>query len=93
MIDRQKAFDRVNNQMTADPKRKWYWLELQDIDQQTEMDQIVKHDWTKGMKDVWRLEDELEQDAVCHRFCSTYRASKLIPMLLKGLDTSKSQDK
>jgi len=42
---------------------------VQDIDQQTEMDQSVKHDWVKGMKDVWRLEDELEQDAVCYRFC------------------------
>jgi len=53
LIEWQKEFDRVNNQTTADPKRNWYWLERQDIDQQTEIDQSVKHDWTKDMKDVW----------------------------------------
>jgi len=89
LIDWQKAFGRANNQSTADPKRNWFRLEWQDIDQQTLMDQCVKHDWTKGMKDVWRLEDELEQITVCHRFCSTHTASKLILMLLKGLETSK----
>jgi len=93
LIDWQKAIDCVNNQITAHPKRNWYWLEGLDIDQQTEMDQSVKHDWAKDMKDVWRLEDELEQDAVCYRFCSTYRASNLNLMLLKISETSKQQDK
>jgi carotenoid cleavage dioxygenase-like enzyme len=89
LIDWQNAFDRVNNQITADPKRNLYQLERQDIDQLTEMDQSVKQDWTKGMKDVCRLEDELEHHAVCLRFCSTYTASNLILMLLKGLEASK----
>jgi hypothetical protein len=53
LIDWQKAIDCVNNQIIADPKWNWYWLEGLDIDQQNEMDQSVKHDWTKGMKDVW----------------------------------------
>jgi hypothetical protein len=26
LIDWQKAIDCVNNQITADPKRNWYWL-------------------------------------------------------------------
>jgi hypothetical protein len=52
LIDWQKAFDRANNQITADPKRNWYRLERHDIDQQTEMDQSIKHNWTKGMQDV-----------------------------------------
>ena len=36
-----------------------------------------------------RLEEELDRDAVCHRFCSTCTGSKSPKRLLKGLETSK----
>ena len=33
---------------------------------------VLKYDWIGGRQDVWRLEEELDKDAVCHQFCSNF---------------------
>jgi len=50
---------------------------------------MLKYDWTKEIQDMWKLEEELDKDAVCHGFDSTYTVSALPMKFLKGLDTSK----
>jgi hypothetical protein len=29
---------------------------------------VLKYDWTKETQEVWRLEDKLHSEAVCHQF-------------------------
>ena len=48
------------------------------------MDQNVKTRPDQGEK-----KKDLDTDAVCHRFCSTYTTNTLPAMLLKGPETSK----
>jgi hypothetical protein len=43
----------------------------------------------EGRREVSRLEEELDKDAVCHQFFSTYTANALQGKLWKGLETSK----
>ena len=50
---------------------------------------LLKYDWIKGRKEVWKLEEELDKDAVCVRFFSNYTANTLQKKLSKGLETSK----
>ena len=50
---------------------------------------MLKYDWTKEIQDMWKLEEELDKDAVSHRFDSTYTVSALQRKFLKGLNTSK----
>jgi hypothetical protein len=38
---------------------------------------------------VWILEEDLDKNGVCHRFCSTFTANTLPRRLVKGLETSK----
>jgi hypothetical protein len=57
------------------------------------MDYSVKVDWTKWRQDMWRLGEELDKDAVCHWFYSTYIANTLPRKLSKGLEISKLEDK
>jgi len=38
---------------------------------------VLKHDWTKGRQEVWRLEEALDKDAVCHQLYSTCTVSTL----------------
>ena len=47
----------------------------------------------QGTQEVCRLEVELEKDAVCHPFCSTYTARILPKKLLNGLETSELEEK
>ena len=49
---------------------------------------VLKYDWTKRRQEVWRLEKELDKDAVCHRFYTVWAVSTLPRKLLKGLDSS-----
>ena len=51
------------------------------------VDQNVKDDWTKEIQDVSKLEEELDKDAVCHAFDSTYTVSALPRKFLKGSET------
>ena len=37
----------------------------------------LKYDRTEGRQEVWKLEEELDKDAVCHQFCSTCTANVL----------------
>ena len=54
---------------------------------------MLKYDWTEETQEVGRLEEELERDAVCHRFYSTCTGRTLPTGLLKGLETSKWEKK
>ena len=45
---------------------------------------VLKYDWTEGRQEVWRLEEELEKDAVCHQFCSTFTSECLTKEALEG---------
>jgi hypothetical protein len=54
---------------------------------------VLKSDWTNGRQKAWRLEAELDKDAVCHRLYSSYITNTLPRTLLKGLETSKLEDK
>jgi hypothetical protein len=40
-----------------------------------------------------KLEEELDKDALCHPFYSTYTARTLPRMFLKGLETSEKEKK
>jgi len=53
------------------------------------MAQSVKVRVNRGRQKVWKLEEELEKDAVCHQFCSTYTANALPRKLWKDVETSK----
>ena len=53
------------------------------------MDQSVKLKLGQGEMREWRLEEELEKDAVCCWFHSTCTATTLPRKLLKALETSK----
>jgi hypothetical protein len=50
---------------------------------------MLQYDWTKKIQDVWKLEEELDKDAVICGFDSTYTISALPRKFLKGLETSK----
>jgi hypothetical protein len=50
-------------------------------------DQQTVH--TKGTEKVWRLDEELDKNDVCHHFCLTCTANTLPSKPLKGLETSK----
>jgi len=89
-IDWQKAFDRVN------------WTKLTQILKETGIDwrgrrlisnlymsQSVKVRLSRGEIRSVKLEEELDTDAVCHQFCSTYAANTLPRKLWKGWETSK----
>ena len=52
------------------------------------MYQSVKVRLDQETHEVWGLEEELDMDAVCYRFYSTYTASTLPRKILKGLQTS-----
>ena len=54
---------------------------------------MLKYDWTEETQEGRRLEEELDKDAVCHRFYSTCTGSTLTTRLLKGLETSKWENK
>ena len=47
----------------------------------------INLNWTEGRQEVWKLEEKLEKDAVCHQFCSTCTANALPRKLWKGLET------
>lgn len=49
----------------------------------------LKYDWTEGRQEMWRLEEELDKDAVYHEFCSACTRNALPRKLSKGLETSK----
>jgi hypothetical protein len=58
------------------------------------MDQSVKERLDQGVtKEVWTPEEVLDENAVCHGFCSTYIGSTLPRKPMKGLETSKQEDK
>ena len=54
---------------------------------------MLKYDWTEETEEVGRLEEELDRDAVCHRFYSTCTGRTVPTRLLKGLETSKWKNK
>jgi len=81
-IDWQKAFDRVN------------WTKWKQILKGTGIDwserRLISNLYmAEGRQAVWRMEEELDKDAVCHQFCSTCTANALPRKLWKGLETSK----
>ena len=86
--DWQKAFDRVN------------WTKLMQILKRTGIDwrestwiRGLKYDWTERRQEVYRLEEELDKNAVCHQLCSTSTTNALPRKLWMGLETSTSEDK
>ena len=50
---------------------------------------VLKYVKTKGRKEVWRMEKDLDKDAVCHRSYSTYTVNTIPTNLLKDLGISK----
>jgi len=50
---------------------------------------MLKYEWTEETQEVGRLEEELDRDAVCHRFFSTCTSITLTTRLLKVLEASK----
>jgi hypothetical protein len=54
---------------------------------------VLKYEWAKWRREMSRQEEELQKFAVCSRFYSTYTVSTLPKKLLKGLETSKEEDK
>jgi len=93
-IDWQKAFDHVN------------WTKLMQILKRTGIDWCerrlitnctwirgLKYDWTKERQEMCRLEEELDEDALCREFCSTRTANALPRKLWMGLETSTSEGK
>jgi hypothetical protein len=55
------------------------------------VEQSLKVRLDRGEAEVWRMEDESDKEAVCHRFYSSYTANTLTRKLLKGLETSKDE--
>ena len=92
--DWQKAFDRVNwTKLMQILKRTGIdWRERRLISK-LYVDQKVKVDWTVGRQEVCRLEEKLENDAVCHQFCSISTANALPRKLWMSLETSTSEGK
>jgi hypothetical protein len=89
-IDWQKAFDRVK------------WTKLMEILKKTGIDwrkrklisklyvdQSVKVRLDQEVTSIVKIEEELDKDAVCHHFYSTYIVNTLPRKLLKVLETSK----
>ena len=74
------------------PKGKWYWLAWKRLATCTWL-RVLKYDSTEGTQEVWRLEEELDKDAVCHQFSSTCTVNTLPRKLWKGLETSKYKRK
>jgi hypothetical protein len=67
-----KAFDNVVDKINTDSKEYCYRLAWKEIERQFvgTWSCVMKCEWTKGKQEVWRMEDELDEDAVCHRFYS-----------------------
>jgi hypothetical protein len=93
-IDWQKAFDHVN------------WTKLMQILKgigidrcerrlisKLYMEQSVKIRLDQGEKRSVKIGRGVNKVAVCRRFCSTYTANILLRKLLKGLETSKYENK
>jgi hypothetical protein len=70
-------------QIHADHKENRYWLGWNV--------KMLKHDWTKGRQEAWRVEKESDKIVVCHRFCSTCTLSTLPTKLLKGFEASEKE--
>jgi len=58
-------------------------------DQQTVHGSVLKYKHTEGREEVWKLDEELDKNAVCHQFYLTCTANTLPRKPLKGLETSK----
>ena len=56
-------------------------------------DQSVKLKLYPGRQEVWRMEDEFYKDAAGRRLFSTFTANALPRKPLKGLETSKLEEK
>ena len=65
------------------------WHERRLISKLYKDQSVEKYDWTEETQEVGRLEEELDRDAVCHRFYSACTGSTLPTRLLKCLETSK----
>jgi hypothetical protein len=91
LIDWQNAFDRVNKQINSDHKRNWYRLERQDIDQQIEIDQRFNTRKRLGQvhEKCVKIGRGIRPGCCLSSIPFNYAESNLIPMHLKGLETSK----
>ena len=64
-----------------------YQLMQKNTDQQIVHGSMCEeYDWTKWRHKVWRLEEELDKDGVCHWFTSTYTANTLAGSRLKSME-------
>ena len=88
-IDWQKAFDCVNwtKLMQILKIIGIDWRERRLISKLC-MERNVKVRMDRGRREMCRLEEELNKDAVCHQFCSTCTANALTRKLWMGLETS-----
>ena len=86
-INWQKAFDRVHwtKLMQLLKETGIDWRERRSVSK-LHIDQSVKINWTKGIQEVWSLEEELHKDAVHRKFCLYYTTSALSKALCKCLD-------
>lgn len=57
------------------------------------MGESVVYDWSKERQEMRQLEEKLDKNVICHRFYSTYTRNTLPVTLLRGLETSKYEDK
>ena len=93
-IDWQKEFDRVNwTKLMQILKRTGIDLRERRLISKLYTEQKVKVRLAEGRKEVCRLEEELDKDAVCHQFCLTCTANTLPRKLWMGLETSTSEGK
>jgi len=53
------------------PKGNWYRMAKEDWLANCTGIRELKYDWTEENQEVGRLEEELDKDAICHRFYST----------------------
>jgi len=57
------------DQINADPKGTWDRMGRKNFIRKLYMNQIVKRWLDQGRQEVWRLEEDLDKEAVSLRFC------------------------